>query len=399
MSASPRLIRQSNLAAALGALFAQGGLSRADLARGLALNRSSAGAIVAELIARGLVAEGLVGEGLVAERGRPAIGLELVGAAALFLGLEIGVEHIASLVMDLRGEILAHQTQPFDGRVVSARAGVAAALAQGLALLSPAQIAALEGIGLSAPAQMRAQGQVMIAPILGWRAVDLLALARESLAHLAPDLAALPVSAENDANAFAFGESYRNSAARAGVTLALVIESGVGGGVLIEGRLFRGAHGLAGEIGHMVVQEGAQDVALEEVLGLDHLAAAARRAGLAQQARPDQAFAELLMALMAGQPQAAEIARDWARHLARAIVTAARILDPDRVVLGGAVCALYPFVARDVAQAIAELQPETFPDLEIVLHDTADLGAAYGAAALAHAGFLSAGFDRPSEPL
>ncbi len=96
-TSSPRGIRQNNAVAALQALFAHRRLSRAELARHLGLNRSSSGHIVSELFANGLVRE--VEEEDLAEKGRaragrPGILLELEPEAAVFLGIEIGVEHI-----------------------------------------------------------------------------------------------------------------------------------------------------------------------------------------------------------------------------------------------------------------------------------------------------------------
>ena len=90
-----------------------------------------------------------------------------------------------------------------------------------------------------------------VAPLLRWRDVDVPAIVRGVLPL------PLPVLVENDANAFAIGATYGRDEAQSGVTLFLVLESGVGGGIVIDGALFRGAHGLAGEIGHLLVPDGA----------------------------------------------------------------------------------------------------------------------------------------------
>ena len=78
----------------------------------------------------------------------------------------------------------------------------------------------------------------------------------------------IPVMAENDANAFAIGTTYRLQGAPSGVMLFLVIESGVGGGIVIDGKLFRGGHGLAGEIGHVKAPTG-DGRTLEQAIGLE----------------------------------------------------------------------------------------------------------------------------------
>lgn len=374
---SARYIRQSNMVAALQALFDNGRLSRADLARHLGLNRSSAGNIISELLASALVQEmpDTPQDDLPRAGGRPGRGLELQAGAACFIGAEIGVEHITTLRMDLKGEVSHSRIERFDGRAVPARLAVESAIAQAFDGMSEAERDLVEGFGLAAPVQIDESGMVQIAPLLGWLAEDLHLLLRKGL-H-----GDIPVMIENDANAFAFGESYRDPASKAGVTLFLVIESGVGGGIVIDGKLFRGGHGLAGEIGHVHVRDGTE---LEEVLGRAHLESRYRKVtGLPATTE------SFLDAVRAGEPLAVGIAGDWAQDLAQAIVAACRLLDPNRVVLGGALAALYPLVAARVAQAIGELQAATFPVPDIIVHRAAESGAAFGAACMLHRRFLS----------
>lgn len=374
----PRFIRQTNMVAALQALFDHGNLSRADLARQLGLNRSSSGNIIAELLATELVQEVTVQGSDSAPRsaGRPGIALELKPDAAWFIGAEIGVEHITTLRMNLRGDVADCRIEPFDGRSVPAGLAVERAIAQALGGMSQDTLDLVEGFGIAVPAQIDEAGFVQVAPLLGWMSEDLNQLVRKALAS------ELPVVVENEANAFAFGESYRDRAGKAGVTLFLVLESGVGGGIIIDGKLFRGGHGLAGEIGHVHVRDGTE---LEEVLGRAHLERRYRKAA----GRADASVDEFLSAVQRGEPDAVVIAEDWASSLAQAIVAACRLLDPNRVVLGGRLAALYPFVAAQVARQIDELQAATFPIPEIVVHEAAESGAAFGAACMLHRRFLS----------
>ena len=376
-SSSPRKIRQNNVVAALQALFEHGCLSRAELARNLGLNRSSSGNIVSELAANALVRE-VAGDDVDRSKraGRPGIFLELDPRSAYFVGAEIGVEHITTLHIDLMANLTAFQVEPFDGRSVSTAEAVECAVAQAFKDL-PIEIAdRVEGFGLSAPAQMDRNGKVRIAPLLGWQDEDLLALTRNALGS------EMPIAIDNDANAFAFGESYRNRAAKTGVALVLVIETGVGGGIVIDGKVFRGGHGLAGEIGHLNVPDGGE---LEQVLGLDHLL----RSRTSRMEPAETTLAEFLADVRDRVPGAVSIAEDWARNLAFALVAACRMIDPNRIVLGGSVAALYPLVRARVAHYITANQAATFPIPEITVHDAAETGAAFGAACMMHRRFLS----------
>jgi predicted NBD/HSP70 family sugar kinase len=378
LSSSPRRVRQANVAAALQAIFAQGRLSRAELARQLGLNRSSSGHIVVELTTNGLVREVAEAAPKPIRAGRPGILLELVPDGAYFVGAEIGVEHITALRIDLLASVIDCRVVPFDGRSAPVAEAVDRAIALVFDGLSPDEIERCEGFGLSAPAQMDRQGRVRIAPLLGWQNVDLAVLAREALPIEMPSMV------ENDANAFAIGEAYTNRDGRRGVTLFLVIESGVGGGIVIDGQLFRGGHGLAGEIGHLHTAD-ADGAELEEAIGLSRLLERYRGVTGAR----ESTFAGFLAEVRDRAPAAVAIAEDWARHLAFALAQACRLIDPDRIVLGGSVAGLYPLISARVAFHMESLQAESFPQPEIVVHGSPETGAAYGAACMLHQRFLS----------
>ena len=389
ITSTPRRIRQANAAAALKALFTHGRLSRAELARHLGLNRSSSGHIVVELTEGALVrevADEKPDRTAPARAGRPGILLELVPEAAVFLGAEIGVEHITTVCIDLNADIRASRVVPFDGRSVSAPEVVRRAAQLALEEIPPGMTARCEGFGLAVPGQMDVHGHLRIAPILGWRDVDLQSLARAALP------VGMPVLVENDANAFAIGEGYKCGYGRSGVTLFLVIESGVGGGIVIDGKLFQGAHGLAGEIGHIQIPEG-NGQELEELIGLERLLTRHRMAS----GRADATLEGFLADVRDRAPQAVAIAEEWARHLAFAIVQTGRFIDPDRIVLGGSVAALYPMVAARVAIYIRAGQAPTFPVPEILVHEAPEMGAAFGAACKLHQRYLSLEGEHPAD--
>ncbi|MCX7645179.1 MAG: ROK family transcriptional regulator [Rhodobacteraceae bacterium] len=386
---SPRRIRLSNAAAALRALHAGGPLSRAELARRLGLNRSSSGQIVAELTQAGLVREV---EDTSAGRkdrqrgaGRPGILLGLADDAAFFVGIEIGVEHISAVTIDLSGRIRSQRREPFD----APRSPVADTVARAVELAFAGEDSAVRercrGVGVSSPVHITGEGRVSLAPLIGWRDLPLLDILRAALP------VRVPVAIENDANAFALGDAYKHGAA--GVTLFLLMETGVGGGILIDGRLFRGSHGLAGEIGHMLVP-GSGGISLEELIGREALVARYR----AEAGRPAAEIEDFLAAVRDREPAAVLIAEDWSRHLGHTLFQACRMIDPDRIVLGGSVAALYPLVAARVAAHMATTRAVAFPVPPIAVDEDAEFGSAFGAACLMHQRFLSGEIEAPAVP-
>lgn len=376
---SPRRIRQSNVVAALRSLHAHGHLSRADLARKLGLNRSSSGQIVTQLTVSGLVREVEMPAALrnkETRAGRPGIMLALVPEAAFFAGLEIGVEHITAVRIDLCGQVQFSRTAAFNALSATVEEAVRLAIHMAFDGVAAELLPRCKGVGLSAPAHIASNGFVSLAPLMGWRNVDLARIAQAALP------VAAPVVIENDANAFAIGDESKHR--RSGVTLFLHMETGVGGGILIDGKLFRGGHGLAGEIGHMrVLCEDAKE--LEQMIGREQLVIQYRKAA----GREDVDFRAFLRDVHDRVPAAVAVAEDWSRHLAFALVQACRMIDPDRIVFGGSVAALYPMVAARVAAHMAEGQTIAFPRPEMVVDDEAEYGSAFGVACLLHQRFMS----------
>lgn len=391
ITSSPRGIRQRNEVAALRALHQLGPLSRAELARKLGLNRSSSGHIIAGLTADGLVREveeGSQARPAYAHAGRPGIMVELVPEAVSFLGIEIGVEHISTVEIDLGTHILSTSIEPFDGAATSVEQAVSQAMRLAFDAIPAARLARCEGLGIAAPAQMDKQGFVRLAPLLGWENVQLADLVREALP------VPLPVLAENDANAFAIGASYGRSDMHAGVTLFLVMESGVGGGIVVNGSLFRGAHGLAGEIGHLRI-DGLADPSrtLEQVVGLETIMAEYRYLpGLGT-----PTFQTFLADVRDRMPGAVSIAEQWARALALGLIQACRVIDADRIVLGGSVAALYPLMAARVQHHIQSMQEASFPIPSIAMNADETVGPAFGAACILHQRYLSLESQRFAE--
>jgi predicted NBD/HSP70 family sugar kinase len=377
---SPRRIRLTNLVAALQCLSGSGRMSRAELARRLNLNRSSSGQILSELTDSGLVreVEGIMppSEGLTRSAGRPGILLELIPDAAFFVGIEIGVEHISAVIIDLTGKARDHSRVAFDAAAVGAEESVRRAFdlvfeGMGVEIMKHCQ-----GVGISAPMHIRPDGIVSLAPLIGWRNIRLIEIAAAAMPLR------VPIMIENDANAFAIGDSYKHS--QSGITLFLLMETGVGGGILIDGKLFRGAHGLSGEIGHMQVP-GSGGITLQELIGREALI----KRYQCDASNPNADLQDFLNAVRDREPIAVIIAEDWARHLGVALYQACRLIDPERIVLGGSVAALYQLTAARVALHMNIRQTVAFTAPKIAVDEDAEFGSAFGAACLLHQRFMS----------
>jgi glucokinase-like ROK family protein len=235
------LVRDINLSSVLRYLQSRTPLSRAQIAAMTGLNKSTVSSLVEELIERGLVHEiGLNSTGA----GRPSTLLELNPQAGIIIGTELGVDFYSVIMTDFVGQMIWRCQQESDPT-----AGQVTALSQLLQLLDEAieigrdRGARLLGIGVSTPGTVNVEsGMLAFAPNLQWRHVPMQQIVSEHTG--------LPVIVDNDANAAALGEHLFGVACHANNFIFIFAGVGIGGGLFLNGELYRGASGFAGEIGH-----------------------------------------------------------------------------------------------------------------------------------------------------
>lgn len=246
---SPAALRRTNLSLVLRHLHDHASASRADIAEATGLHRATVSNLMTELLEWRLVRE--VGIEHVGAVGRPRRAVALHGAHVGALGLEINVDYIAVHGTDLSGRALVERRVTFDavgsGPERSLRRLALVAREAGEAMRRAGTIPA--GVGVAVPALVDvARGVVAFAPNLNWRDLPLAARLSSALGPMR-----LPVAVDNDANLAALAEYSSGVAAGTPHLVYLTGEVGVGGGVIIDGKLLRGADGLAGEVGHLPV--------------------------------------------------------------------------------------------------------------------------------------------------
>ncbi len=268
----------------------------------------------------------------------------------LCIGIDLGGTFIKLAVVQCRDsgwQVLAQTQVPTPTDSADALAG---AMIEGANLLMAglnADLANVVGVGIGAPGPLdRAKGCIVNAPNLPHLAGFLL---RDRLA----DALGIPAALENDANAAALGEYLAGAGREHNSLIMLTLGTGVGGGIVLDGQIWHGSHDFAGEVGHMIVQPDGLPCNCGQRGCLEQYASAtflAKRATEAIEARPSGAngplsailaeegqidAADVNAARKAGDPIAAAIWDDAARHLAIVCVSLARLFDGDLIVLAG----------------------------------------------------------------
>lgn len=267
----------------------------------------------------------------------------------LFVGIDVGGTNIKMGLVDDEGHSRAFDsipTQQADG-AAEAMMRVAKAVDQ-LAESIQAKRSDIAGVGLVTPGPLDLKQGVLLDPgnLPAWHNAPVRDLLAEAMGH--------PVTYANDANAAAYGEFWRGAGERFDSMVMITLGTGVGGGVILSDRLVEGAHGAGGEIGHIIID--SSDTAPLNTLGirgtLEGFCGSYGVVGRAEAALADHfvetslrdsvAGGEHLTPLLvanaaeAGDEVAQKVVLDTAKYLAIGIVTCIHMLDPEAVILGGA---------------------------------------------------------------
>ena len=381
--ADQRAVRKSNLSLVARRIAEAGSLSRAQLAKLTGLNKTTVSSLVAELMERGVVTEsGLADGGGV---GRPAQILELDDSRIAALGLEINVDYVAVCVCDLRGAVRFRTAVGHDNRESSpplAFALLAELVGQALAECDSLGLTPI-GAGISVPGTVEAEtGMLVHAPNLGWDQLPVAECLRESLGD-----PGFSLSVGNDANLAALGEL--ESGALRGIRHGLLLYGnvGIGGAVIVDGALFRGSDGFAGEIGHIPVRPFDGELCrcggrgcLETLAGQEAIANRVGILGLrSETSSPALRVAELARG---SDPRAISALDEVAEFLGICIAAAVSLINPQRVVLAGALGTLAPWLLPGTRAAVAQRTTVAPTLVEIVGSELGDESAIRGGAAL-----------------
>ena len=349
--ASGAALRDVNRSAVLRLIGHHGPISRAELARRLGVRPGTVTAL-----ARGLIGSGIVApvEMTPSSGGRPAELLGLVGSAAVAIGAKVADDRLVIVCANLDGDVLASETVPFDATGSNAFMSLAALLEPHVTSASAEHV--LLGVGIGLPGFEDPYGSgVVQAPLLGWRHLPI-------GEHLSRSLNA-PVLVDNDVNTLAVAESLYGVGRGFENFLTVTIGRGVGMGIVIDGELFRGARGAAGEFGHVRVEREGQMCScgkrgcLETVVSEPALVAAARRRRIIAKGDGPERLVERAAAGHAG---ALELYGDAGAVLGRALASVAVVLNPQAVVVGGEGTRAWQYMSGAFHEAF---ESEIFPPM------------------------------------
>ncbi|MGW4567525.1 ROK family protein [Streptomyces sp. NPDC004561] len=327
-------------------VLSHGPLTRLDAGRRAGLSPAAVTKAVRPLLAAGYLVEGADEEARPVP-GRPASLVRVNGERALFIGVKATGDELIAVVTDLCCRVRAARRAPLPDRSTGSVLKAVADLAHQLLALAVESGAPVAGLGIAVSGDVdRAEGVVRHSPFLAWRDVP--------LAELATDACGLPVSVDKDVRALTVAEQWFGAGAGLSDFAVVTVGAGIGCGLVVHGRVVAGAHGVAGEIGHVVVDPAGPECpcgnrgCVEAIAG-DAAIVARMREVTGRQVADARAASALAQQ---GVPGAREVYARAGEAIGRGIATVANLLGPERVIISGE--GLTAYLAGHIRSAFTE---------------------------------------------
>lgn len=356
-AARSNTIRDINRQIVLNYVRELGPISRAAIARETALQRSTISLIVDELRIDGLIEE-VSGE---STGGRPPSLLSLRTVDAVAIGVDLGTVKTVMASSDLAGRVLEQEEFPTDPDVKKTLEKIVDCSQR---LIGKTR-GAIEGIGISVPGVVDPENGNLYVPHFNWR--------NAPIAETLTQATSLPVSIDNDANAAALAELWfgRPEIREVRDFILVLVEEGVGTGIVFDGQVYRGEGGTAGEFGHMTIGAGAP---VECAVGsrecweafASERAAVARYQKLARSNGDDVSFSVVMDLALKGERNARAALKETARYLGIGIANLIQGLAPEAVIVGGPIARVWPVIVEDLKASVDSSICRGFPSTPIL---------------------------------
>lgn len=355
-------LRRRNRDAVVGLLRDQGALTRAEVARRSGLSRSTVSTVVADLIRDGVVGEDEPGSST--GSGRPGTPLLLKPGVGALLAVDLTTTGVSVDAYDLAQTRLGGTRLEIDARAATLDAIVDAVVHAVDVVIAETGIARAEVIGavMAIPAPIEERSR-----FVGLQS-GIAALVGPTLEHDVAERLGMPVMLENDANLSAIAEVSHGVATGHTDVIYLEVSEGIGAGIIVDGRLHRGARGLAGEIGHTpLVPDGpvcrcGNRGCLELIAGT-----AAITGAVGEQSAESVDIDQVIARAGAGDPMCRRVLRDAGARIGTVVGSICNLINPTVVIIGGALASAWVHIEPALRESLDRSAIQTaIEDLTIV---------------------------------
>lgn len=353
-------IRDINRQIILNYVREDGPISRADIARATDLQRSTVSLIVDELIKSGLVEE-IYGE---SSGGRPPQLLSLKTANAVAIGVDLGKKRTIVATSDLSGRLLEQKEFPTSRNFTK----TVTQIIDAAKYFIKKNGGSIEGIGISLPGLVESwNGNVLLIPHLDWHRPDIVEKIKEATG--------LPVKVENDTNAAALAELWLGRPEISNVRdfIVVLIDNGIGTGVVFDGQLYRGKGGIAGEFGHMTIGSNAPIACAAGNYDCWE-AFASERSAIARytklignkNGKHKKTFIQIVELALKGDENAQQALKETAHYIGVGISNLVQGLSPEVTIVAGTIVQAWSLIEEEINKAANHTICQGYPTINIM---------------------------------
>lgn len=318
-------LREANRARIVSAVQQRGSLTQIELAGVTGLSPATVSNIVKELTGAGVLHTSPA-----TRSGRRALQVTLARNLGLVAGVHFGTRSLRVALADASMRVLADQRMPLalDHRADTGLQRAAMLVEEMLASVdaSPNELLAV-GVGVPAPVDVRTGSVATLGMLRGWDGVVVPDLLEAELGA--------PVTVDNDANLGALAEARYGAGAGHDAVAYLRVSHGVGGGLVLGGRLVHGRAGVAGEIGHVTIDENGPVCRCGNRGCLETFVGAGVILGMLSESRGHMTLRDVIAQARDGDPGCRRVLFDAGQHLGVAVASLCNLFDPEIVVVGG----------------------------------------------------------------
>jgi predicted NBD/HSP70 family sugar kinase len=384
---SQSALREANQGRVIRAVRSAGSLTQAEIARTTGLSAATVSNIVRQLRLSGAVIVTPTSSG-----GRRAQRVSLVKATGLLVGVEIEAARLRAVLCDREHKVLAEESIPYDA-APSVERGLRRTEWLISTLLRQARVDRREvrGVGVAVPGPVDSASGRVAAPALlaAWQGIE--------ISDELGDRLDLPVYVANDANAAALGELTWGAGRGVADLVYLKLSGGVGAALVLRGEIYSGAGGLAGEIGHITVNEQGRICrcgnrgCLETMVGAPYLLELLQRPG---HSGPEPTMRTLVEAALDGDLGSRRVIADAGRVIGAAAAMLCNVLNPERVIVGGDLAEAEELLLDPIREALSrQTLPSAAALVEVLPAELGERATALGAVAYVEQMLDESGID------
>jgi predicted NBD/HSP70 family sugar kinase len=377
------LVKKINKSIVLQTIQTNSPISRAEISKSTGLNKATVSTLVSEIMDDHLVTE--IGTGT-SSGGRKPVMLYFNQTAGYSIGIDLGVNYILAILTDLKGVIIAKKEVKVTDTSILNIYSILKSIITYFLEIAPESPYGVVGIGIGVPGMTNKKGTIIFAPYLDWRDVDLKGYIEEEF-HL-------PVIIENEAKAGAHGEKIYGVGQKVSNFVYISIGMGIGGGFIIDNKLFQGKDGLAGEIGHSIIDANGKKCncgnrGCWEMYGSEN--ALLKQATSLESFKGKEISLELIIhEAEKGNPEVINLLHNIGEFIGIGLTTIMNTFNPDQVIIGNRFSKLENWIANSIRRTLQQrLYPYFYESLDLSFSKLGVLSCALGSSAFTIENFFA----------